>query len=374
MNLLFENKLIPSELVDTIISNKILHPFFEIGFEGVKPKNYCGFLNLHSKNYFIVPKISNKDDENLNRFIYMILYAYDIKISNDDIANFENTKFKYLEIFIRHFANILLNEFKKGVFKTYFTKDENLKVLRGKYLIEKNFTNFYHQRIFCEFDEFSMDNQLNQFFLYAIKLFMKYSSCKNLHKCEMVLDEVEYKHINIDRLDIEFNRLNSRYKKSFELAIMILKKLSPVVNSSNSKSFAFLFNMAEVFEKFIGNIYKDIDRSTKLQHQRAFGNLLLKPDIFTQNLIIDTKYKMVKNKDDLATHDKYQMFTYGTNLMIQNTLLLYPKHLYDITENLNLGTEENMVDLKMRSMDLSGDGMDYYEYITEIKNRLEKII
>jgi hypothetical protein len=33
-----------------------------------------------------------------------------------------------------------------------------------------------------------------------------------------------------------------------------------------------------------------------------------------------------------------------------------------------------MIDLKMRSMDLSGDGMDYYEYITEIKNRLEKII
>ncbi|HIP41348.1 MAG TPA: restriction endonuclease, partial [Campylobacterales bacterium] len=65
-----------------------------------------------------------------------------------------------------------------------------MKVLRGRYVIEKNFTNFYHQNIYCEFDEFSMDNELNRFFLFAIRVFKRYSSYSNLSRCEMVLDEV----------------------------------------------------------------------------------------------------------------------------------------------------------------------------------------
>ena len=56
--------------------------------------------------------------------------------------------------------------------------------------------------------------------------------------------------------------------------------------------------MSEVFEKFIGNLYKQIDNTTELQVEKNYGNLKLKPDILTDNLIIDTKYKLVKNKED----------------------------------------------------------------------------
>lgn len=302
----------------------------------------------------------------------MLLKAYDIKISNEDLASFESRKFKYLEIFIRYFSNTLLKELKKGTYKTYITKEENLKVLKSKYLHEKNFQNFYHTNIYCEFDEFSMDNELNKFFLYAIKIFKKYSSYSNLHKCEAVFDEVEYNHIDINRLRIKFDRLNQRYEKSFEIALMILQKLSPLINNSNTNSFAFLFDMSEVFEKFIGKIYKEIDNRTSIQTQKYFGNLKLKPDIMTSNEIIDTKYKLVKNKDDLKTNDKYQMFVYGTNFEIKNTMLLYPKHLFDINEDLKLGKEVKMINLKMRSIDLYCD-LGFKEYIEEIKNRLGDI-
>jgi len=51
--------------------------------------------------------------------------------------------------------------------------------------------------------------------------------------------------------------------------------------------------MNELFEKFIGRIFKELDPSTKLQNQKNFGNLQLKPDIITTNMIIDTKYKIM---------------------------------------------------------------------------------
>ena len=372
LNILYENQVIPKELNSYIQNNKNIHKYFEQNFQGIKTKNYCGFLQINNQAYFIAPKIANDNTKNLDIFIYMLIYAYDIKISNEDISNFSNHQHKIFEIFIRFFTDRLLSELKKGLYKKYITQNENLKVLKGKYLIEKNFSNFYHQNIYCEFDEFSMDNELNQFFLFAIKTFKKYSNYSNLYKCEAILDEVEYKNIDIKKLNIHFDRMNKRYKHSFEIAIMILNKIIPMPNTSDTNSFAFLFDMAIVFENFIANIYKDIDINTKTQTQEDFKYLHLKPDIIFKNTIIDTKYKKVKNKNDLSTQDKYQMFTYGVNFKINNTMLLYPKHIYDVKEYLQLGEDEKMIELKMRSIDLDSD-LKFDEYISEIKNRLEMI-
>jgi 5-methylcytosine-specific restriction enzyme subunit McrC len=372
MNILYENRNIPKELNQYIENNTNIHKYFEQNFQGIKPKNYCGFLNINNQAYFIAPKILNDDNKNLDIFIYMLIYAYDIKLSNEDISNLSNHKHKIFKVFIRFFTDKLVSELKKGLYKKYITKNENLKVLKGKYLIEKNFSNVYHQNIYCEFDEFSMDNELNQLFLFAIKTFKKHSNYSNLYKCEAILDEVEYKNIDLKKLNIHFDRMNKRYKYSFEIAIMILNKIIPMPNSSDKNSFAFLFDMAEVFEKFIANVYKSIDSSTQTQVQKNFGNLQLKPDIIFKNTIIDTKYKKVKNKDDLSTQDKYQMFVYGTNFEMRDTMLLYPKHIYNIKEDLKLGRDQQMIELKMRSIDLDSD-LKFDEYIAEIKNRLEGI-
>ncbi|MDQ7085227.1 MAG: hypothetical protein Q9M36_10010 [Sulfurovum sp.] len=146
---------------------------------------------------------------------------------------------------------------------------------------------------------------------------------------------------------------------------------------SRDKSFAFLFDMAVVFEKFVGKMYQEIDSSTQLQKQGNFGSLHLKPDIVTARQIIDTKYKKVNSRSDVTTQDKYQMFAYGVNFKVKETMLLYPKHLLDVDENLELGKGEDLIRLKMKSLDLGFDGgydggYDGYDgFLGEIKSRLE---
>ena len=66
------------------------------------------------------------------------------------------------------------------------------------------------------------------------------------------------------------------------------------------------------------------------------------------------------------------MFVYGTNFEMRDTMLLYPKHIYNIKEDLKLGRDQQMIELKMRSIDLDSD-LKFDEYIAEIKNRLEGI-
>lgn len=375
MKYLIENQYIDNyEIEKFIIENKSLYNSFEKDFKGIKPKNCCGFLKINDEDYFIIPKICNEDEKNLNIFIYMLLFAYDIKIKNEDLSQLENIKYNFLKIFIKFFSDTLLEELKRGLSKNYINKEENLKVLKGKYLIKENFSNFYHQNIYCQFDEFSMNNELNQFFVYAIKIFKRYSNTSNLFRCESMFDEVEEKHIDIERLKIKFDRLNNRFKKSFDIAIFILKSLSSQTENSKNNSFTFLFDMSEVFEKFIGNLYKQIDNSTELQVEKNYGNLKLKPDILTDNLIIDTKYKLVKNKEDLKTNDKYQMFTYGINFNRKETMLLYPKHIFDVYEDLKLGKDDILVNLKMRSIELKFEDKDFEMYVDEIRKRIKNVI
>ena len=154
---------------------------------------------------------------------------------------------------------------------------------------------------------------------------------------------------------------------------MILEKLVPLTQKSSDKSFVFLFDMAVVFEKFVGRLYQEIDSSTELQKKGVFNHLHLKPDIVMDKIIIDTKYKIVQNRGDLSTQDKYQAFVYGINFDIRGMMLLYPKHLYDIDDDLELGKDGNMVNLRLKSLDLDFSG-GYNEFIKKIKNRLENLI
>jgi len=90
MKYLYENQNIPPELESHIKNNLKLHTYFEMRFDGIKPKNYCGFLSINDKSYFIIPKITTKDNQNLNTFIYMLLYAYDVKLKNEDLIMVSN--------------------------------------------------------------------------------------------------------------------------------------------------------------------------------------------------------------------------------------------------------------------------------------------
>ena len=373
---LYENRYIDTQLasydvlIEHIQNTPKLHSYFNVDFKGIKPKNYCGFLSVANQSYFILPKIADENHQNLNIFIYMLIYAYDIKLKNEDLIESSSQEHHIYELFIRLFSDALLDEFKKGIFKQYITLQENLKVLRGKYIIEKNFNNFYHQNIYCEFDEFSMDNELNRFFLYALRTFKKFSNYTNLHRCEAILDEVTYLNVDFRKLNIQFDRMSSRYQPSFEIALMILQRLIPMTQKSNDKSFAFLFDMAEVFEKFVGRLYQEIYPQSQTQVSEKFNDLVLKPDIKTPYLIIDTKYKNI-SKDGIKRDDKYQMFVYGVNFRIKDTMLLYPKHLVDVDKRLELG-EDKMIIVRVKSLDLSFCG-GYNGFIEDMRQRLEKI-
>ena len=367
-------EVLNKNLKNHIIDNISLHKYFSFDWRDLKATSYCGILNFENQDFYILPKIAKDEKQNLNIFIYMLMFSYDIKLSNEQIASCSNQKYTILEVFVQMFAKNLLDELKKGVFKEYILKEENLRVFKGKYLINENLKyNFTHDKIYCQYDEFCEDNTLNQLFLYAVKFLQKYVKDKKLLKqIELIFDEVEYKHFDITNINIHFNRLNHRFKTSFEMAILLLKQLIPIF-SQDKKSFAFLFDMNILFEKFIARVVKDLDSRAKIQNKDNFGDLILKPDIILLNQIIDTKYKKLNSLDDLKQSDKLQVFAYGINYKVENVMLLYPKYLEKHSFDLALGKDKK-VDLKIRCIDLKYDKDSFDEYICEIRKRVEEIL
>jgi len=378
-NIIYEYEEVKNnDLKNHIINTSPLHRYFKLEWKTLKARQYCGILNFDNVDYYILPKIAKESNQNLNIFMYMLRYVYDIKLLNEDIATSENQKTDNLiEMFVQMFAQNLINELKKGIYKEYITEQDNLPVLKGKYLINENLKyNFTKNKIYCEYDEFSPNNSLNQFFLYAVKDLQKFVKDKKLLKqCELIFDEVEYRQIDINKLDkVHFNRLNGRFKISYEIAILLLKQSIPLF-SQGKKSFAFLFDMNVLFERFIARIVKSIDDNAKIQNQDNFNDLILKPDIILDNLIIDTKYKKINSLKDIKQSDKLQAFAYGVNYKVGNVMLLYPKDSDGLYENLVLGREENKrVNLKINCIDLNFGGNDYKEYIEMIQYEVGKII
>lgn len=379
------------KLKSYIINTTELHQYFKLDWKTLKARQYCGILNFNNQDFYILPKIANHNDEkdakqNLNIFIYMLMYAYDVKLLNENTSFSENLKSNnILEVFVQMFANGLLQELKKGLYKEYLTKQDNLPVLKGKYLINENLKyNFTKNRIYCEYDEFSENNSLNQFFLYAVKYLQKFVKDKKLLKqCELIFDEVEYKSVDIKRLEtINFNRLNMRFKISFEIALLLLRQSIPLFNK-DKKSFAFLFDMNVLFEKFIARMVKELDSNAKIQNQDNFGDLTLKPDIIikSKNLIIDCKYKILKENKTSSRNDRYQMYVYGNNFKLEmnfRTILLYPKNLNEKDLNnkkpIYLGNNDRKVELRIRYIDLNFNEYNFEKYMEEIKNRIRTII
>lgn len=349
-----------------------LHQFFKQDWQKISATQYCGFIYHDNEDFYILPKISEDNNSNLTIFTYMLAYVHNINIKNEDFASSANFKSNtILEFFITLFAQNLFTELQKGIYKTYITEQDNLKALKGKFLIDENIKyNFAKNKIFCEYDEFTPNNNLNQLFLYAIKTLQRFTQNKKLLKqCELALDEINFVNININKLNIHFDRQNQRFKPSYDLAIMLLQKLLPLF-ANGKKSFAFLFDMNKLFEDFIGKLYNQIDTTTQTQKEFEFGNLTLKPDILTKNLIIDTKYKIVEPESDISTQDKYQMYVYGRNFN-KDAMLLYPKHILDVNKNLILGTDE-IVNLKIKSIDLFSN-TDYLKYISFLKQEIQEI-
>lgn len=412
MTIIYEYGEIPSNLKEKLTSNQYfdsnIRKYFSESWGQIKAKQFCGSINIGDETISIIPKIERNDcleekSKNFRYLIYMIQYVYDFNIDETESKPAQFFYNNILELFITKFQKELFKQIQMGLYKDYITVEDNLNKLKGKYLVNQNLKfNFLETKIFCEFDEFSEDNYLNQVFSFTINFLRNYSknkeNKKRLSELHLVFGDIETNLFNPNKIKelYQFNRLNIRFKKAYDLAIFLIKKLMIDFSESKNNFISFIFDMNILFEGFIGKLIKEIydDKNSlnvNLQSKKTFGDFNLRPDILIKKdnqpiLIVDTKYKIIENAG-INTCDLYQVYSYGMaypdwynnnkDEILRKVMLLYPKHLeHQNTINLKpLGNKynETKVNLIIRHIELNKNTSNFIVYLSEMKNEIKNI-
>ena len=143
--------------------------------DSVVAKSYVGVVQVPGLGVEILPKIDAvpgqvgdlpAGEQGLCRhnLLYMLSLAGEIPLKDRDLADLSARKCTLLDAFIYVFTQRLLAELGRGVEHAYITREDNLRVVRGKILLAQQVRrNLVHrERTYVQFDEFSPDTPVNR--------------------------------------------------------------------------------------------------------------------------------------------------------------------------------------------------------------------
>ena len=322
---------------------------------GIKTKSWVGVIKYKNLHLEILPKLISADANNdgeiseaersiiLKNLSYMLSYTKNLDIKTNDNAKLATEKNPFIEILIREFANSLFESLKRLTPKRYVREEENLNYLKGKIKFSENIRyNCTNQaKFYCEYDEFSENNLLNQLFLFVSTCLYNISN-NSYNKKTLKFIINYYSDISFVRFDkfkvrkIKPTRNQELFKKPFKLAKMFVEQTSVDLSKNKFENITLVWDMNKLFEEFIFELIKRkipeckaiAQKPKRLLKRENVTRRDTRIDILIQNpqVIIDTKYKKFTNFDDISSADIYQVTTYCLLHNYKRAILLYPQY------------------------------------------------
>lgn len=360
------------------LEDKDLKTALDFQLDGIKTEAHVGIIRFADFQLNILPKIIGENESLcLENLIFMLRYTKKLDIHTIDSAEISKTKQPFLEILIAHYANILLNALQRHIPHHYETKEENLSAVRGRILFAENqLVNMGNlARVYCQFDEFTSDNLLNQTFKFVAQALCLLTAVPatraRLNKILAIYEDVELRAISYAQAKkILLNRNQLIFKDVLDLALLFLQHSTISLHNKTFTNLAILFDMNKLFEEFVATaLEKAFPGQVQTQQSRriidsigghANTSYSIRPDIlFRHNTIIDTKYKILDLPDNKPSEaDIYQMLAYNRFFNRQNIILCYPTFKQNCCQNIFWA--ENAITLSILTINLreSSEGTD----------------
>ena len=345
----------------------------------------------------------------IKNIYYMLSYVFrNLKsISNSKISaeEFDNIH----DLFAKILYLGISGQIKRGLYKEYENKHEELVALRGKINLTESLANrcFLKKKLVCEYDEYSENTYFNQILKSTCILLIKKGEIKQDNKKN--LQRIMLYFANVDELNlkqikwhqIEYHRNNSTYKILLNICYLVVNGLLQTTENGEIILNDFLDDqqMHKIYEKFILEYYRakhnylspkssfikwDVEDDNGIEFlPNMHSDITLTQEDYDKQqkcLIIDAKFyshSMQKrfNKESFISGNMYQIFTYVKNKEAEENIksvkgiLLYakteeqlvPDHDYVIAGNgisiktLDLNKEWYLIENQL------DDLLDYFE-------------
>lgn len=353
------------------LDSKKLSKALDFKLSGIKTGSYVGVIKYSDFQLNIIPKIiGDTNSVCLENLAFMLSYTHQLEIHTTAQAQVTKTQNPFLEVLIAHYADILLKALSRHIPHSYETREENLPTIKGKILFAQHFRqNFANlSRTYCQFDEFTTDNLLNQTLKFVAHALQKLTSVsqtrQKLLKINAIYDDVTLRAVSYTETQkIILNRNQTIFKEPLELAQMFLQNSTISLHNHTFTNLAILFDMNKLFEEFVYMALKRTYPQWNIKAQNtkliitSINNIpntdyTIRPDIVVNgNTIIDTKYKIIDLPNKKPSEaDIYQMLAYSKFYGIKNIILCYPKY----HQNYNRATalEDKNCSITLLTLDL----------------------
>ena len=360
------------------LEDKGLTTVLDFQLDGIKTEAYVGSIRFADFQLNILPKIIGGNDSScLENLMFMLRYTKKLEIHTIDSAEISKTKQPFLEILIAHYANILLNALQRHIPHHYETKEENLSAVRGRILFAENqLVNMGNlARVYCQFDEFTSDNLLNQTFKFVAQALCLLTAVPatraRLNKILAIYEDVELRAISYAQAKkILLNRNQLIFKDVLDLALLFLQHSTISLHNKTFTNLAILFDMNKLFEEFVATaLEKAFPGQVQTQQSRriidsigghANTSYSIRPDIlFRHHTIIDTKYKILDLPDNKPSEaDIYQMLAYNRFFNRQNIILCYPTFKQNCCQNIFWAENAIMLSILTINLREASEGTD----------------
>jgi len=259
---------------------------------------------------------------------------------------------------------------RSGLHRKYVEAQDNLNVVRGRINFNEDlkFNLIMRNRIFCEFEELTLNIAENQVIYQATKILSRRSIFKDIKIKDQlntllqrlsILDEnnsVNYKSNIIDKF--VYDKMTDRYRPIHSLCKFILDNSSFSDDVGENQAQAFMIDMNILFEKFITHILiEGLDNKFQVKDQYNLyldksNKYKMIPDIVISEkktnkeiIVADCKYKRLTKDARSSNSDIYQLISYCNVTNTHNGVLIYPKDesLGDSFEVINSSIKINQI-------------------------------
>lgn len=324
--------------------------YFTVIRNGVKFNQYVGVIQIGNLTIEILPKAdkpnfsdtSDRKNEIVrwrNVLLKMLHLCGIFKVEAPSEANLVIRHNSILDLYFHIYLAEVESLLHSGLIKKYRIQSGNVNALKGQIKFSQNIQqNLVHkERFYTVHQTYDYQNLINQILIKGLRVLKSMAKdtllVDRINRILFCFPEIEEIPITAESFSkVNLNRKTEKYSEALKIAKMIILNYSPDIRNGQENMLALLFNMNDLWEKFIFKMLEQGEDGTYTanyhQSQDFWHNRSIKPDIVIEkkgiSYIIDTKWKII-SPNNPADDDLKQMYAYNMYWNAPKSTLLYPK-------------------------------------------------
>lgn len=344
-------KVVPPPVVSELDRLQAEHraEYLLISRRKIKAQNFVGVIGVGQRSIEILPKTDEADDRARRRLIDMMSIAGLLPALESGIADLAVSVPCLLDVFMQAYIRQLTLEWRRGRISGYRKTDENRTWLKGKLLFHEQIhrNHLRPERFFTRSDQFIPDVSASQLLKAGLNICRRYGIADATRRgATTLLAEFEgvsdHSFTDAEMNAIEPDRQIARFGPLLTLAKRFVRGCVPD-RPGGAATYSLLFDMNEVFERYIGRMLQVACPAPYRVQLQATGRslvvrdgkqrFLLRPDAAIRHgksfaILVDTKWKLLdaaKTHEGVRQSDMYQAYAYAREFDCPCVILLFPQ-------------------------------------------------